>query len=198
MRTPTLFLLCACALRAGDATLAVLDFQSRGVSDHAALRELWERTREAAVSLGAREAAPGEEARRRLSLLGPLPASCDESCLRRTASQLGADRLLVPSVDRTPARMRLSFALVDGSTGRRIRESGAWSDGRVDRAVAAGVSQVLGGKTDSDIGPSRALWTSLGLGAAGIGAVLFLGLGQDRSPSSPPRPPDPAPAGGTI
>jgi hypothetical protein len=161
----------------------VLEFQSRGILDKTVLRQLWDRTWEVASSFPGADAVPAEETRRRIfdqNVL--LPVRCDEACYQRVALKLQAKRILVPSVEKTGEQIKFNFILVQGETGKKLQEVSVWSDGRVDRALAAGLSKVM-----SDAGSNEAvevptaLWTTLGVGAAGLAGALWFGLSQDRS-----------------
>lgn len=187
MKRTILLLLCAVgAVQAGKPGLVVLEFQSRGILDKTVLRQLWDRTWEVASSFPGADAVPAEETRRRIfdqNVL--LPVRCDEACYQRVAFKLQASRILVPSVEKTGEQLKFNFLLVEGESGKKLQETSVWSDGRVDRALAAGLSKVMGdaGANESIEAPA-ALWTTLGVGAAALAGALWLGLSQDRSPST--------------
>jgi len=183
-RIALLTLLCAMdTLHAGQPGLVVLEFQSRGILDKTVLRQLWDRTWEVASSFPGADAVPADETRRRIfdqNVL--LPVRCDEACYQRVALKLQASRILVPSVEKTGDQLKFNFLLVQGESGKKLQEASVWSDGRVDRALAAGLSKVMNdaGSNEAIEVPS-ALWTTLGVGAAGLAGALWFGLSQDRT-----------------
>jgi hypothetical protein len=198
MNKAFLLLLCAAgAFGAGQPGLVVLEFQSRGILDKTVLRQMWDRTWEVASSYPGANAVPAEETRRRIfdqNVL--LPNRCDEACYQRVALKLQADRILVPSVEKTGDQLKFSFVLVQGESGKKLQEVSVWSDGRVDRALAAGLAKVMAdaGGNDAVEVPS-ALWTTVGIGAAGLAGALWFGLSQDRSPAAQQKTPS-CPNGG--
>lgn len=191
MKRTIFLLLCAVgAIQAGQPGLVVLEFQSRGILDKTVLRQLWDRTWEVTSSFPGADVVPAEETRRRIfdqNVL--LPLRCDEACYQRVALKLQAGRILVPSVEKTGDQLKFNFLLVQGETGKKLQDVSVWSDGRVDRALAAGLSKVMGdaGSNDAIEVPSG-LWTALGVGVVGLAGALWFGLSQNRSPaaSAPP------------
>jgi hypothetical protein len=168
----------------------VLEFQSRGILDKTVLRQLWDRTWEVASSFPGADAVSAEETRRRIfdqNVL--LPVRCDEACYQRVALKLQAKRLLVPTVEKTGEQLKFTFLLVDGESGKKSQEVSVWSDGRVDRALASGLSKVMGDAGSNEaVEVPAALWTTLGVGAAGLVGALWFGLSQDRSPAATKAP----------
>jgi hypothetical protein len=185
MNARFLVLLALGAATASDRDLVVLDFQSKGILDKAVLRDLWERTWELASQVPEAGTVPAEETRQMLfeqNIL--LPQRCDEACYRRLADRLHARRLLVPTVEKIADQLKFGFLLVQGRSGKTLQSASSWSDGRVDRALSAGVSKVLGASDASGApGFGRPAWTAMGVGIAGLGAALWLGLDQNRSPA---------------
>ena len=181
-----LLLLAAGAFGAGQPGLVVLEFQSRGILDKTVLRQMWDRTWEIASSYPGAEAVPADETRRRIfdqNVL--LPNRCDEACYQRVALKLQANRILVPSVEKTGDQLKFSFVLVQGESGKKLQEVSVWSDGRVDRALAAGLAKVMADAgTNETVEVPSALWTTIGITAAGLAGAMWLGLSQDRSPSA--------------
>lgn len=188
MKTSFLLLFFALgAAKASDQGLVVLDFQSKGILDKTVLRDLWERTWELAFEVPEAQTVSADQTRRELfeqNILVPL--RCDEFCYRRLAQRLHAGRLLVPTVEKNADQLKFSFVLVQGSTGKTIRSTSLWSDGRVDRALGAGVSKVLdAGGSPGSPWLSSAAWKATGFAIAGLGAALWLGLEQPRSSPTP-------------
>jgi len=174
------------AAQASDRGLVVLDFQSKGILDKSVLRDLWEQTQGMAAGVADAGTLPQDETRRRLfeqSIL--VPTRCDQACMRRLAEKLHAQRLLVPSVEKSGDRLRFDFVLTDGESGKTLKSASVWSDGRVDRALAAGVARTIGdGIQERSSRFPSGLWASVGVGAVGLGAALWLGLEQARTPPS--------------
>lgn len=189
MKRTILLLLCAVgALGAAQPGLVVLEFQSRGILDKTVLRQLWDRTWEVASSFPGADAVPADETRRRIfdqNVL--LPVRCDEACYQRVALKLQASRILVPSVEKTGDQLKFNFLLVQGETGKKLKDVSVWSDGRVDRALAAGLSNVMSeAGTDGAVEVPTALWTTLGVTAVGLAGALWFGLSQDRTAATGP------------
>jgi len=181
---PLLLLCASVALASGQPGLVVLEFQSRGILDKTVLRQLWDRTWEVTSSFPGADAVSAEESRRRIFDQNVLvPIRCDEACYQRIALKLQASRILVPSVEKTGDQLKFNFLLVEGESGKKLQEAAVWSDGRVDRALAAGISKVMSNSDSNEaLEVPSALWTTVGVGAAGLAGALWFGLSQDRSP----------------
>jgi len=173
----------AVAIQAGEPGLVVMDFQGRGILDKAVLRQLWDRTWEIASQYPSVKVVSMQETRQRLFDQNVLvPLSCTDICFQRISTKMQASELLIPSVEKTGDQLKFSFMLVKGESGKRVKEATIYSDGRVDRAIAAGVIGVMGeAGSSSSVSLGSGFWKALaavGL-AAGGGAVL--GVTQDRS-----------------
>ncbi len=160
-----------------------MDFQGRGILDKAVLRQLWDRTWEIASQYPSVKVVSMQETRQRLFDQNVLvPLSCTDICFQRISTKMQASELLIPSVEKTGDQLKFSFMLVKGESGKRVKEATIYSDGRVDRAIAAGVIGVMGeAGSSSSVSLGSGFWKALaavGL-AAGGGAVL--GVTQDRS-----------------
>jgi hypothetical protein len=181
MKPFTAILLMAAGIaRAAESNLVVLDFQSRGISDKRVLGDLRRRVVEVASSLPESGVVPSEEGDSPLTGRIIVPTRCDEACWRRISGKLGAQRLLVPAVERSGGSLRFEFLLVRGSTGEIIRSTSNRSDGRVDYALWDGVSRLLGRAGDEE-GIGRGGWTAIGAAGTCLGLALWLGLEQDRT-----------------
>lgn len=169
--------LIAAAVQAAQPTMAILEFQSRGILDRAVLRELWERSHEIATGIDGYQILTGEETRKRSfehNIL--MPAKCDEGCVRRIAEKMGVDYLLIPSVEKTDNQLKVGYALVSGRNGDRIREGSTLSDGRVRVALATAMSKALeGGEQPTGTAASKHVWVAVGAAAVGAAAVVLLG-----------------------
>ena len=183
-RTILLLLGALVAARSDPQGLVVMDYQSRGILDKTVLRELWDRTWQIAASFPEAATVPVEDTRKRIFDQNVLvPVRCDEACFQRIAIKLQAAQILLPSVEKTGDQLKFEFVLVQGESGRKLQDVSVWSDGRVDRALASGMTKVLAGTGSSEaVEVPTALWTTLGVGAAGLAGALWFGLEQDRSP----------------
>jgi hypothetical protein len=111
---------------------------------------------------------------------------CDDGCFQRIAVKLQAAQILLPSVEKTGDQLKFEFVLVQGETGKKLQDVSVWSDGRVDRALASGMTKVLAGTGSNEaVEVPTALWTTLGVGAAGLAGALWFGLQQNRSATAP-------------
>jgi hypothetical protein len=173
----------AAALQAGEPGLVVMDFQGRGILDKAVLRQLWDRTWDIASQYPSVKVVSMQETRQRLFDQNVLvPTSCTDICFQRISTKMNASELLIPSVEKTGDQLKFNFVLVKGSSGKRIKDITVWSDGRVDRAIAAGVIGVMG---DAGSGSSGSLgsgfWKALATVGLAASANAVLGITQDRA-----------------
>jgi len=108
-----------------------------------------------------------------------LGCSEDASCLADLGGALGVDYLLVGSVGRLGALLRLDLKLVEGRRARVVGRVGASLDDRVEKLIEVtqnGVRALLREISPADpgprpSGPSRApAWIALGAGAAALAA----------------------------
>ena len=175
------------AAQASDQGLVVLDFQSKGILDKSVLRDLWQQTLALASGVANSGALPEEETRRRLFEQNILvPTRCDQACFHRLAEKLHAGRILAPSVEKSGDQLKFDFVLVDGQSGKTLKSASLWSDGRVGRPLAAGIAGTVGnGGPENSSGFPSQIWASVGVGAVGLGAALWFGLEQARTPPSP-------------
>jgi hypothetical protein len=120
-----------------------MEFQSRGILDKTVLRQLWDRTWEIAASFP--EAARCRRTRRAAHL---RPERAGARPLRRSLLPAGGrqapggtDPRALGGKDGRPAQVQ--FLLVQGESGKKLQEVSVWSDGRVDRALASGMTKVI-------------------------------------------------------
>ncbi|MBK8801983.1 MAG: hypothetical protein IPN71_07990 [Fibrobacteres bacterium] len=183
MKFAAFLLAAAAALQAGEPGLVVMDFQGRGILDKAVLRQLWDRTWDIASQYPSVKVVSMQETRQRLFDQNVLvPTSCTDICFQRISTKMNASELLIPSVEKTGDQLKFNFVLVKGSSGKRIKDITVWSDGRVDRAIAAGVIGVMG---DAGSGSSGSLgsgfWKALATVGLAASANAVLGITQDRA-----------------
>jgi hypothetical protein len=164
-----------------------MDYQSRGILDKTVLRELWDRTWQIAASFPEAGTVPVEDTRKRIFDQNVLvPVRCDEGCYQRIAVKLQAAQILLPSVEKTGDQLKFEFVLVQGESGRKLQDVSVWSDGRVDRALASGMTKALAGTGSNEaVEVPTALWTTLGVGAVGLAGALWFGLEQNRTAPKP-------------
>lgn len=187
--TTGLLLIAAAAVQAAQPSMAILEFQSRGILDRAVLRELWERSHEIAAGIEGYQTLSGEETRKRSfehNIL--MPAKCDDGCVQRIAEKMGVDYLVIPSVEKSDKQLKIGYTLVSGRNGERIREGSALSDGRVGPALASALSRALEGGGGASTGSgSRHVWVTAGAAAVGAAAVILLGTLEAEGGSSVAR-----------
>jgi hypothetical protein len=186
-RTILLVLGALVAARSDPQGLVVMDYQSRGILDRTVLRELWDRTWQIAASFPEAATVPVDDTRKRIFDQNVLvPVRCDEACFQRIAVKLQAGRILLPSVEKSGDQLKFEFVLVDGESGQKLQDVSVWSDGRVDRALASGMTKVLAGTGSSDAAAPipPAFWTAVGAGTIGLAGALWFGLEQNRAPST--------------
>ncbi|MBK9576660.1 MAG: hypothetical protein IPK50_02115 [Fibrobacterota bacterium] len=183
MKFAAFLLAAAAALQAGEPGLVVMDFQGRGILDKAVLRQLWDRTWDIASQYPSVKVVSMQETRQRLFDQNVLvPTSCTDICFQRIAAKMQASELLIPSVEKTGDQLKFNFVLVKGASGKRIKDATVWSDGRVDRAIAAGVIGVMGeAGSSSSAGLGSGFWKALATVGLAAGANIVLGVTQDRS-----------------
>jgi len=185
-RTILLVLGALAAARPDPQGLVVMDYQSRGILDKTVLRELWDRTWQIAASFPDAGTVPVDETRKRIFDQNVLvPVRCDEACYQRISVKLQAGKILLPSVEKTGDQLKFEFVLVDGESGKKLQDVSVWSDGRVDRALASGMTKVLAGAASGESAAPipPAFWTAVGAGTVGLAGALWFGLEQNRSPS---------------
>ena len=181
------FILAATAMAEAAPSLLVLDFQSKGILDKTVLEQLWERSQENVAMHGGYALVPSQDARKRLFDQNILvPARCGEECYARLAEKLNVDQLLVPSVEKNAGQLKVGFVLVK-SSGKKIAEGMAVSDGRVGKAVDDALQQVFGSSSGASSipGASASRWAAAGaIAAVSAGAVLFMSLARPGASSS--------------
>lgn len=184
MKFAAFLLVAAAAIQAGEPGLVVMDFQGRGILDKAVLRQLWDRTWDIASQYPSVKVVSMQETRQRLFDQNVLvPSSCTDICFQRISTKMQASELLIPSVEKTGDQLKFNFILVKGESGKRIKEVTVWSDGRVDRAIAAGMIGVMGqaGSASSGAGLGSGFWKALATVGLAAGANVVLGITQDRA-----------------